>query len=102
MDSFLLRDTCTHALRRVPTPRVAPWARRMVAWCGVLTAAFLLVGCESATAVKVGKNPKVVVTRPIVAKVMDYQDFTGRLEAVKSVEVRARVTGYVTAVLFNE
>jgi RND family efflux transporter MFP subunit len=51
-------------------------------------------GCEPPK-VKAVKNPKVIVTEPVTGKVMDYQDFTGRLEAVKSIEIRARVSGYV-------
>lgn len=52
-------------------------------------------GCENAPAAKVAKKPKVVVTRPITDTVMDYQDFTGRLDAVKMIEIRARVSGYI-------
>jgi multidrug efflux system membrane fusion protein len=67
-----------------------------------LCATFCLAGCEKSSPAKGGKNskastyPKVVVTKPIWDKVMDYQDFTGRLDAVKSVEIRARVSGYLT------
>ena len=32
----------------------------------------------------------------------DYQDFTGRLTAIKTVDIRARVTGYVKSVPFKE
>src|SRR5262249_48742233 len=35
-------------------------------------------------------------------EVTDYQDFTGRLNAVRMVEVRARVSGYVTEAPFKE
>jgi multidrug efflux pump subunit AcrA (membrane-fusion protein) len=50
------------------------------------------------------ERPKVevVVTTPITDKVTDYQDFTGRLDAVKTVDIRARVTGYVTKARFKE
>jgi RND family efflux transporter MFP subunit len=44
----------------------------------------------------------VVVTTPITDRVMDYQDFTGRLDAVKTVDIRARVSGYVMEVPFKE
>jgi RND family efflux transporter MFP subunit len=54
-----------------------------------------LAGCDNAPAAKASKKPKVVVTRPITDTVMDYQDFTGRLDAVKSIEIRARVSGYL-------
>ena len=53
-------------------------------------------GCEKPQPTKVSKNPRVIVTQPISAVVLDYQDFTGRLDAVKTVEIRARVSGYVT------
>jgi RND family efflux transporter MFP subunit len=52
-------------------------------------------GCEKALPTRGSKNPKVIVTKPITDTVLDYQDFTGRLDAVKTVEIRARVSGYV-------
>jgi RND family efflux transporter MFP subunit len=48
------------------------------------------------------RPPDVVVSRPVVKQITDYNDFTGRTEAVASVEVRARVTGYLEKVLFKE
>ena len=67
---------------------------------GILPLALILAlcgaGCEKEQAAKKNKNPRVVVAKPVTATVMDYQDFTGRLEAVKTIEVRARVSGYVT------
>ena len=65
--------------------------------CCLILSLFVLIvgaGCEPPK-VKTVKNPKVLVTEPITGRVMDYQDFTGRLEAVKSIEIRARVSGYV-------
>jgi multidrug efflux pump subunit AcrA (membrane-fusion protein) len=37
--------------------------------------------------------PKVTVSRPVERSVTDYRDYTGRVDAVESVEVRARVKG---------
>ena len=37
----------------------------------------------------------VVVRPPVEREVTDYEYFTGRTEAVDSVDVRARVTGYI-------
>ena len=39
--------------------------------------------------------PEVLVGRPVVQTVTDYEDFTGHTEAVMSVEIRARVSGYL-------
>src|SRR3989454_11724485 len=44
----------------------------------------------------------VTVSRPVERYVTDYADFTGRTAAVDSVEVRARVWGYLEKVNFKE
>ena len=44
----------------------------------------------------------VTVSRPVERVVTDYADFTGRVAAVDSVEVRARVWGYLDKVNFKE
>src|SRR5262249_52512678 len=47
--------------------------------------------------------PKEVgVAKPTVREVTDYEDFTGRVDAVHKVELRARVTGYVDKIQFKE
>jgi RND family efflux transporter MFP subunit len=62
----------------------------------------LQAGCEKAAPAKANRNPRVLVTTPITETVMDYQDFTGRLDAVKTVDIRARVSGYVNEAPFKE
>jgi multidrug efflux system membrane fusion protein len=46
--------------------------------------------------------PVVPVSHPVEREVTDYVDFTGRTDAVKSVGVRARVTGYLVKNPFRE
>ncbi len=46
--------------------------------------------------------PEVLVSLPITREVTDYEDFPGRTEAVFSIDLRARVTGYLTKVYFQE
>ena len=46
--------------------------------------------------------PEVEVYQPLSREVSDYQDFTGRTEASATVQLKARVTGYLTRVLFND
>lgn len=46
--------------------------------------------------------PEVSVSQPIVEPVQDMLEFTGRTVAVESVDVRARVSGYITKVAFTE
>jgi RND family efflux transporter MFP subunit len=44
----------------------------------------------------------VTVSRPARREAAPYQDYTGRTEAASSVNLRARVTGYLTKVTFKE
>jgi multidrug efflux system membrane fusion protein len=70
--------------------------RRRWRWRGALAlwAAILAVGCGQTPAAK-EKTIEVVVTTPITDDMVDYQDFTGRMDAFRTVDVRSRVTGYV-------
>src|SRR5436190_6417492 len=61
-----------------------------------------LTGCNNSQPPKATKNPRVVMTRPVRGQVVDYQDFTGRLDAFRSVEVKVRVTGHIVAAPFRE
>ena len=57
--------------------------------------AVLGVGCGRKAPPREEKTVEVVVTTPITDEVVDYQDFTGRLDARKTVDIRPRVSGYV-------
>ncbi len=46
--------------------------------------------------------PKITVAEVISRDVTEWDEFTGRLEAVNSVAIRPRVSGYVAAVRFDE
>lgn len=46
--------------------------------------------------------PEVTAAAVAVQNLQDWADFTGRIEAVEKVEIRARVSGYVEAVHFTE
>ena len=62
-----------------------------------------LPGCAQKTKqVAPPEAPVVPVSQPVEREVTDYVDFTGRTDAVQSVDVRARVTGYLKKVLFRE
>jgi RND family efflux transporter MFP subunit len=64
-----------------------------------------LLGCGSSQAqpgLTPPPTPEVLVSLPVTREVTDYVDFPGRIEAVNSVEVRARVTGYLEKVHFKE
>ncbi len=46
--------------------------------------------------------PTVTVSYPLEREVTDYQDYTGRTAAVDSVQIQARVTGYLDKIYFTE
>jgi RND family efflux transporter MFP subunit len=46
--------------------------------------------------------PEVFVSQPVVRQVTDFEEFSGRTDAMRSVEIRARVTGYLSKVHFKE
>jgi RND family efflux transporter MFP subunit len=63
---------------------------------------FLIVGCNAPPPARVRPPADVVCTTPISGTVVDYQDFTGRLDGFRTVDVRARVSGYITEAPFKE
>jgi RND family efflux transporter MFP subunit len=44
----------------------------------------------------------VTVSQPVVRDVVEWEEYTGRLEAVEAVAVRARVSGYLQSVHFTD
>ncbi len=71
----------------------------------LLTGSIALVGCQSraSDAPPGGFGPPPVSVAPAVQRqVQEFDEFTGRLEAPQSVDVRSRVTGYIKAVHFHD
>ncbi len=64
--------------------------------------ALLLGGAPSTAQAPGGAPPAVTVARPVVKDVVEFDDFTGRFEAADSVEIRARVSGYLEKVGFQD
>ena len=63
----------------------------------------VLAGCSArAPATDAPSPPRVTVSKPVVREVTDYFEFPGRTEAVSEVQIRARVTGYITKVNFED
>lgn len=66
---------------------------------------FALTACEKNNADAQQQSqtpPNVTIASPLVKEITDWDEFTGRLYAVKSVEVRPRVDGYLESVHFTE
>jgi multidrug efflux system membrane fusion protein len=69
--------------------------------CGLIIAT--LGGCHRKAAEEVKPEPlPIPVSRPVERVVTDFADFTGRTNAVQSVDIRARVSGYLVRMPFQE
>jgi len=73
---------------------------KIVAASALMAAA--LYGCSSRSEAQAPPAPAVTVAVPLVQAVQDWDEFTGRFEATQSVEVRARVGGYISGVHFRD
>ena len=67
---------------------------------GVL--AMLIAGCEQKNEFKPPPPPKVTVAKPVEQAVTQYLDFTGNSQAIYTVQLRARVEGYLIAQHFQD
>ncbi|HET9523987.1 MAG TPA: efflux RND transporter periplasmic adaptor subunit [Terrimicrobiaceae bacterium] len=61
----------------------------------------LLCGCEEQKVVEL-PPPVVTVTEAVQKQVQDWDDYTGRLAPMGTVDVRPRVSGYITEVKFTD
>lgn len=46
--------------------------------------------------------PSVLVAKPLVEDIVDWDSYTGRFEAIDEVEVRSRVSGYLQSIHFDD
>ena len=69
-----------------------------------LLSAGLMSGCDKLQSPSAASTtpPVIPVSHPVQRQVTDYVDYTGRLDAVNSVGIRARVTGYIIKTAFKE
>ncbi len=67
----------------------------------VIVALTLFSGCKPQQQVA-PPPPEVSIVQPVSKEVTEWDDFTGRLEPIKSVEVRARVSGWLDSIHFKD
>ncbi len=62
-----------------------------------------LVSCgDSDGALQTPQAPPVTVAQPVVQETVEWDEYTGRFQAVDFVEIRARVSGYLDRVAFED
>ena len=77
---------------------------KRVVLCGVvLLAPHLLAGCDSGPVASAppAAAPPVTVARPLQKNITEWDEYTGRFAAVETVEVRARVSGFIDSIHFK-
>ena len=73
----------------------------------LIAAALILASCGSkqdgaAPGGPGGGVPSVTVATPLIKPIVDWDDYVGRFEPIRSVDVRPRVSGYITKITFTD
>lgn len=81
------------------------WRRTRISLLAGAVAA--LAGCDdagdgAANANAAAPPPEVTVAKPLVRRLTEWDEFTGRFEPVQQVDIRARVAGYVQEIGFED
>lgn len=74
--------------------------RTLLIGIGAVSIVLAAIGCNKKSAPPQGPLPVNVVT-VIEKEVTEWDEFTGRLDAVESVDIRPRVSGYITEIHFE-
>jgi RND family efflux transporter MFP subunit len=82
--------------------RVARPYRQGMAAAMVMAIAMLNFACGDRNTYVPPPPPKVTVSQPVKQPVTDYLEFTGNTKALNTVQLRARVEGYLEKVLFQD
>jgi RND family efflux transporter MFP subunit len=68
---------------------------------GFLCLSILTAGCSNEPGKEQLPPPEVTVAPPVQKELIDFERFSGRTEPIEQVEIRARVSGYLTAIKFK-
>jgi multidrug efflux system membrane fusion protein len=76
--------------------------RRIILLGALLLIADLLAGCGDKPPAAAAGPPPVTVARPLEKKITEWDEYTGRFTAVETVEIRARVSGFIDSMSFKD
>ena len=106
--SFFAFDEAVHYLAALQHQPIASNTHHMTSHfaqrhAAILIALLALTGCgESQQPAFTPPPPAVTVAKPVQRAVVDYDEYVGRFVAVNSVEIRARVSGYLQEIHFRD
>lgn len=82
---------------------ITNWVRQSFTLLGMVLLISQLSGCDDGVAQNAPPPPPEVSTAPVLIKpVSQWDSFNGRIEAVQSVQLRPRVSGYIESVNYRE
>ncbi|AGN88058.1 MULTISPECIES: efflux RND transporter periplasmic adaptor subunit [Enterobacteriaceae] len=80
-----------------------PWVKYHLNALGAMFLSVLLVGCDNGVAQNaVPQAPAVSAADVVVKSISQWDSFNGRIEAVESVQLRPRVSGYIDKVNYTD
>jgi RND family efflux transporter MFP subunit len=71
-------------------------------WTAALAAGFLLSACDGKPTSNAPSPLAVTVSKPLQKKITEWDEYTGRFVPVATVEVRARVSGFIESIHFKD
>jgi RND family efflux transporter MFP subunit len=69
---------------------------------GFVLTCLALTGCEDTQPAPAAPLPEVTVAQPLVKQIVDWDGYVGQFEAIETVEVRPRVSGFLMGVHFTD
>jgi len=75
---------------------------RIVPLVALLLLADALAGCDGKPAANSPPPPAVTVAHPLQKSITEWDEYTGRFTPLETVEIRARVSGFIDSVHFHE
>ncbi len=81
---------------------ISNWVRQGVTLLGMGLVISQLSGCDTGQANNAPPPPEVSAAVVVTKPVSQWDSFNGRIETVESVQLRPRVSGYITTVNYHE
>ena len=75
---------------------------RIVPLVSLILIANVLAGCDGKPASSAPPLPTVTAAQPLQKSITEWDEYTGRFTALETVEIRARVSGFIDSVHFQE
>ena len=75
---------------------------RIVLLGSLILTANVLASCDSKPTTSSAPPPAVTVSHPFQKNITEWDEYTGRFTPLETVEIRARVSGFIDSVHFHE